>query len=109
MNRGIESFIETLQRLKFSIEELDSPSGYNNTNHKVTLLLSLLDLMSKCGSDASSNRAGFIDFINKFCNWDNGWRVSLPQLSLYLSRDSSSRLTELMSNLVQFEPPVRSK
>ncbi|MGY0375259.1 hypothetical protein [Clostridium sp. JNZ J1-5] len=95
MSVEIELYVRTLKDLEVSIEELQSNSGYNNTNHKITLLFSLLDLMSKCVSDKTKNRERFIDFVNEFCSWNNGKRVSLPQLLFYLSEDHSSRLTEL--------------
>lgn len=95
MDEEIRLYIETLKSLNNSIEELESPSGYDNRNHKITLMFSLLDLMSKCVTNESSNRKRFIHLIHRFSNWENGERVSLPQLSLYLAQDNSSRLINL--------------
>ncbi|RZT23128.1 hypothetical protein [Fictibacillus sp. BK138] len=85
INQRIENYIGVMRDIRNSINELQGDRFLSN--HKKTLLFSLLETMSKgVYGDTRNNYTRFEKFINEFCEWEDGKRISVQQLNLLLEK-----------------------
>lgn len=94
MKEQIHQYINVVTEIKSSVMDLQS-SKYAE-NHKRTLMLSLLDMMSKVTAEKGlNNRGRFVNFINEFCGWKYSEYVSLPQLKFLIDREKGKELDKI--------------
>lgn len=95
IDREIDDYLYRMRMIKESILSLQGELLLEN--HKKTLLLSLLDTMSKgiYGDSYRRNHVRFKTFIIQFCDWKDANRVSLQQMALLLEKMDDERLMNI--------------
>lgn len=92
----INSYIHAIKNIQDSINQLQGDKFLKN--HKKTLLLSLLETISKGVYGRKyvyKNYKRFKNFILEFCEWEDANKISLQQLSLLLEREQNPKFQRL--------------
>lgn len=82
-------------------EKLQELSPIENPLFKKILLVTMLDALARAPfPKETSNKKRFVDFVDKFSDWQEKYRISLPQLSLLLeSKPSTPLKNEVLKRL----------
>jgi len=85
--------------------QLSEVGGVNDQLFKKILLVTMLDTLARAPFPTEkSNKKRFVGFIDKFADWDEKDRISLPQLSLLLETTDCSKLkNEVNQRLANWE------
>ncbi|MEW5567685.1 hypothetical protein [Rossellomorea marisflavi] len=107
LQENIDSYIEVMKEIQSSINDLQGEKFL--VNHKKTLLLSLVETISKgtYGDIHRNNFDRFQNFIMEFCEWKEANKVSLQQLALLLDNTQDheyQRLKKHVSMKIQKYP-----
>jgi hypothetical protein len=86
LHEDINSYIDAISEIQESINQLQGNRFLEN--HKKTLLLSLLEAISKgiYGDKFNRNFPRKKNFLKEFCHWGDSMKVSIQQLALLLEK-----------------------
>ncbi|NQU83385.1 MAG: hypothetical protein HQ536_01610 [Parcubacteria group bacterium] len=86
----IETFFTYIEEALKAIKKINTPDKSNTRVFKKILYCTIVDTLSKCAHpQKTDNGKRFRDFVSEFGNWDERNKVSLPQLKLYLDKQSN--------------------
>lgn len=97
MEEHIDQFVDYFQERLCEIEEIKI--GKYAQQYQKTLMLSALDALARCVYPRQSNRKRFTAFIERFSNWADSHRVSLPHLARLLARVPDPEFSDLRGSV----------
>ncbi|UTL73878.1 hypothetical protein [Bacillus halotolerans] len=113
----IQEYIDYMQRILLSIQSLQGNDKNLLSTHQKTLYMSLIDSLSKGvlqnqkDEYTTDNGKRFRDFIERFCEWNEVKKVSIPQLYSLIKKTGTHECQELLeyvenhiNNYVTSEP-----
>jgi len=93
------------QYCSYFTDKLDEVCAIENILFKKILLVTMLDTLARA---PASTKKRFIGFIDKFTDWQDKDRISLPQLSFLLEREHCSQLKmQLTEDFKAGKPEMR--
>lgn len=73
----------------------------DNRLYQKTLLVAMLDALAQAPFPEEGNKKSYVGFIDKFADWPEKNRISLPQLALLLKATTCSKLKDDVNSRLQ--------
>lgn len=97
MKENQDTFFAAFERYIASIEKASFES--EGKTFKKVLFVSVIDALSKCAYPHKSPGKRFTSFVEKFCDWQDCNRVSLPHLIRFLNVIPDSEFSPLRKHI----------